>query len=69
MLDEAGRAYLIEMNTSPALFREGRYLLEMLPRMIEEVVQKCVHTVFPAPEGAAQADGLHNFLQIVPPLL
>jgi len=69
MLDEAGRAYLIEMNTSPALFRKGRYLQEMLPRMIEEVVQKCVDPVFPAPEGAAQADRLHSFLQIVPPLL
>lgn len=26
MLDEAGRAYLIEVNTSPALFRKGKYL-------------------------------------------
>ena len=26
MLDEQGQAYLIEMNTSPALFRKGAYL-------------------------------------------
>jgi len=39
----------IEVNTSPALFRHGRCLTEMLPRMMEECVQKCVDVVFPPP--------------------
>lgn len=40
----------------------------MLPRMIEEVVQRCVDPLFPPPEDAAQAERLNGFLQIVPPL-
>ena len=49
MLDEKGRPVLIEINTSPALFRHGRCLTEMMPRMMEECVQKCVDVVFPPP--------------------
>ena len=32
--------YLIEVNTSPALVRHGEVLKDLLPRVIEEVVQK-----------------------------
>ena len=52
MLDEVGSPVLIEVNTSPALFRHGRCLTEMLPRMMEECVQKCVDVVFPPPSDA-----------------
>eukprot|EP00798_Chlamydomonas_sp_ICE-L_P002384 gene2384-8692_t len=40
---------LIEVNTSPALFRQGRYLTDLLPRVIEEVVQRVVDPYFPPP--------------------
>jgi hypothetical protein len=39
---------------------------EMLPRMIEEVVQKSVDPYFPPPEGTPSPDPLDGFLQIVP---
>ena len=39
------QVYLIEVNTSPALVRHGEVLKDLLPRVIEEVVQK----VGPAP--------------------
>ena len=32
--------YLIEVNTSPALYRHGQVLTDLLPLLIEEVVQK-----------------------------
>ena len=34
------QVYLIEVNTSPALYRHGQVLTELLPVLIEEVVQK-----------------------------
>lgn len=34
------QVYLVEVNTSPALFRVGAVLTELLPRVVEEVVQK-----------------------------
>jgi hypothetical protein len=43
------QVYLIEVNTSPALFRAGAHLAELLPLIIEEVVQKTVDMVFPPP--------------------
>jgi len=51
MIDEEGQAYLIEINTSPALFRAGPVLADLLPRVIEECVQKCVDPYFPPPAG------------------
>jgi tubulin--tyrosine ligase len=45
------QVYLIEINTSPALFRAGAYLSDLLPRVIEEVVQKCVDPFYPPPPG------------------
>ncbi|PNW83994.1 hypothetical protein CHLRE_04g212550v5 [Chlamydomonas reinhardtii] len=61
MLDDAGGLYLIEVNTSPALFRAGAYLSDLLPRLVEEVVQRAVDPLFPplppppAAAGAAEA--------------
>jgi hypothetical protein len=46
---------LIEVNTSPALFRAGKYLSDLLPRVVEEVVQKCVDPVMPPPPGGGHA--------------
>lgn len=37
----------IQVNTSPALFRAGGYLTDLLPRLVEEVVQKAVDPLFP----------------------
>lgn len=34
------QVYLIEVNTSPALYRHGQVLTDLLPVLIEEVVQK-----------------------------
>lgn len=34
------QVYLIEVNTSPALYRHGQVLTDLLPILIEEVVQK-----------------------------
>lgn len=48
------------MNTSPALFRAGKYLAELLPRVIEEVVQKTVDVALPPPAGT-EIDLLDGF--------
>ncbi|GLI69399.1 hypothetical protein VaNZ11_014003 [Volvox africanus] len=49
MLDAEGGLHLLEVNTSPALFRAGSYLSDLLPRLVEEVVQKVVDPLFPPP--------------------
>ena len=36
------QVYLIEVNTSPALYRHGQVLTDLLPVLIEEVVQKVI---------------------------
>ena len=46
------QVYLIEVNTSPALYRCCSLLSELLPPVIEEVVQRCVDPFFPPPLGA-----------------
>ncbi len=53
MLDQAGQVYLIEVNTSPALFRAGTYLTDLLPRIVEGCVQLAIDPHFPAPASAA----------------
>ncbi|KAK9814231.1 hypothetical protein WJX72_002606 [[Myrmecia] bisecta] len=65
MIDEANRVYLIEVNTSPALYRCCRILKEMLPPVIEEVVQKCIDPLFPPPEDAQQAERLDGFKMLL----
>ena len=40
---------LIEINTNPALLRHGQHLTTMLPRMLEETLQKALDPHFPAP--------------------
>lgn len=40
------------MNTSPALYRCCSLLAELLPPVLEEVVQRCVDPYFPPPLGA-----------------
>ncbi|KAG2426665.1 hypothetical protein HXX76_012976 [Chlamydomonas incerta] len=54
MLDDGGGLYLIEVNTSPALFRAGSYLADLLPRLVEEVVQRAVDPLFPPPPPQQQ---------------
>ena len=54
MVDLGGatpKVVLIEINTSPALFRHGSVLDEMMPRMMEEVVQLCIDPYFGPPAG------------------
>ncbi len=47
------QVYLIEVNTSPALYRCCALLAALLPPVVEEVVQRCVDPCFPPPPGAA----------------
>jgi hypothetical protein len=60
----------VEVNTSPALFRHGRCLTKMMPKMMEECVQKCVDVVFPPPDdgskeaAAVQSGKLDRWLQL-----
>jgi hypothetical protein len=42
---------LIEINTSPALFRHGAVLRRTLPLMMEEVCRLTLDRVFPPPTG------------------
>jgi hypothetical protein len=42
------QVYLIEVNTCPALCRHGAVLEDLLPRVIEEAVQKAIDPFFPA---------------------
>lgn len=56
MLDAATRPVLIEVNTSPALFRHGKYLTEMMPRMMEALVRLTVDATFPPPPNAEPTD-------------
>lgn len=51
MLDTTGSVFLIEINTGPALQRHGKVLEELMPKVIEEVVQKAVDPFFPPPPG------------------
>ena len=46
------QVYLIEVNTSPALYRCCSLLAELLPPVLEEVVQRCVDPYFPPPPSA-----------------
>lgn len=65
MLDRDLRAYLIEINTSPALFRKGRCLSDLLPRVIEETMQRALDPHFPPPPGfRLDADPLDAFEEI-----
>ncbi|KAL3133737.1 hypothetical protein ABBQ32_008226 [Trebouxia sp. C0010 RCD-2024] len=63
MVDCHHKVYLIEVNTSPALYRHGQVLTDLLPVLIEEVVQKAIDPCFPAPraEAAAAIKPLHGF--------
>lgn len=56
---------MIEVNTSPALFRAGATLEELLPRVIEEVVQKAVDPFLPPAPGTALPDRLDHFELVV----
>jgi hypothetical protein len=51
MLARDGSPALIEINTSPALFRHGEVLRTTLPKMMEEVCRLTLDCVFPAPPG------------------
>jgi len=56
MLDKKGGIYLIEVNTSPALFTAGACLEDLIPRVVEEVAQKVLDPIFPGPKGE-EAEG------------
>ena len=61
MVSAEGRTALIEVNTSPALLSRGDFLTAMLPRLVEECVQKAVDTVFVPPPGVARPEPLDRF--------
>lgn len=55
------QVYLIEINTSPALFRAGKYLTQLLPDVVEEVAQKCIDPNFPPPTGVELPPRMDGF--------
>jgi hypothetical protein len=57
MITDEGKVLLIEVNTSPALLPRGTYLTQMLPRLIEELVQKAIDPIFPPPLGSRRPAG------------
>ena len=61
MIDASGKALLIEVNTQPALGRHGHVLQEMIPRMLEETIQKAVDPIFPPPADATPPELLDRF--------
>lgn len=68
MVDAVGRLVLIEVNTQPALGRHGHVLTSMIPRMLEETLQKAVDPFFPPPPGADTPEPLDRFERVdVPP--
>ena len=68
MVDDVGRSYLLEVNSGPALCRHGHVLQEMIPRMIEEVVQKAIDPCFPPPDGVPPPAPLDRFEPVdIPP--
>eukprot|EP00884_Botryococcus_braunii_P008359 jgi/Botrbrau1/17524/Bobra.0825s0002.4 len=68
MIDSNKQVKLIEVNTCPALYRCCPLLAEMLPRVVEEVIQKVVDPYFPAPAGASMPQQLDDFQLLVPKL-
>ena len=64
MVDDKMQVFLVECNTSPALFRKGSHLKALLPRVIEEVVQKALDPHFPAPEDASCPERLSAFEEL-----
>jgi len=61
MLDASFKVWLIEINTSPALFRHGAVLEELFPPLMEELAQKVVDKVFPPPAGEVLPQQLNGF--------
>ena len=66
MCTSGGKVVLLEVNTSPALFRHGRVLTDLLPRVIEEVVQKVVDPLFPPPPGSTSPEPILNSFELLP---
>ena len=65
MVTASGAVRLIEVNTSPALFRHGRALTELFPALMEELFQKVVDPLFPPPPGTEPPPALDRF-ELVP---
>eukprot|EP01023_Acetabularia_acetabulum_P067937 TRINITY_DN949_c1_g1_i1.p1 TRINITY_DN949_c1_g1~~TRINITY_DN949_c1_g1_i1.p1 ORF type:complete len:400 (+),score=36.77 TRINITY_DN949_c1_g1_i1:171-1370(+) len=61
IIDENSNVVLLEINTCPALLKTGSYLKTVLPRLIEEVVQKTLDQYFPAPPEATIPEQLNDF--------
>ena len=61
MVTTDGAVRLIEINTSPALFRHGRALTALFPELMEELFQKVVDPLFPPPAGTAAPPALDRF--------
>lgn len=58
MIDSEMTVYLLEINTSPALFRKGQHLKDLLPLVVEETVQKALDPFFPQPNFDGFGDRL-----------
>ncbi|QDZ23171.1 tubulin-tyrosine ligase [Chloropicon primus] len=64
MCDEALQVFLVEVNTSPALFRRGEHLKKILPLVMEEVLQKAVDPYFPPTRGEQWPKRLNHFEEL-----
>ena len=64
MVDDNHQVYLVEVNTSPALFRKGDHLKQLLPRVMEEVLQKALDPWFPPPLDASPPEKLDRFEEL-----
>lgn len=60
MLDKDMNVYLIEINSNPCLELAGPYLTELLPNVIEDMVQIAVDPIFNEPEPK---DGYADYLR------
>jgi hypothetical protein len=49
------QVYLIEVNSCPALSLRGAVLQDLLPRVMEEAVQKAIDPLFPVPPRTTPA--------------
>eukprot|EP00736_Rhodelphis_marinus_P009410 Rmarinus@m.5037 len=49
LINEDLEVSLIEVNTSPALFLKGKYLQYLIPRVLEECLQKGLDPILPKP--------------------
>jgi hypothetical protein len=67
MLDEGGKAWLIEVNTNPSLDHSCPLLSGLIPRMLDGALGLTVDALFPGPVAAC-SEGWEFLCSLQPPL-